>query len=143
MSVKKIPEGYNSITPYVVIEKASELIEFLEKAFEAKVNFKNTQDGKTTHADLTIGDSHIMLSEATEQWAPQPTMFYFYVEDTDRVYKKAIENGAESIMEPSNQFYGDRNAMVKDPSGNSWCIATHIEDVSHEELKKRERERQK
>lgn len=70
-------------------------------------------------------------------------MFYFYVEDTDRVYKKAIENGAESIMEPSNQFYGDRNAMVKDPSGNSWCIATHIEDVSHEELKKRERERQK
>ena len=89
------------------------------------------------HADLMIGDSHIMLSEASDQHPAMPCMVHLYVPNVDAVYQRAVTAGGKSFQEPKDQFYGDRGAGVKDPSGCAWYIATHIEDVSTAELKKR------
>jgi len=89
------------------------------------------------HADLMIGDSHIMLSEASDQHPAMPCMVHLYVPNVDAVYQRAVASGGKSFQEPKDQFYGDRGAGVKDPSGCAWYIATHIEDVSTAELKKR------
>jgi uncharacterized glyoxalase superfamily protein PhnB len=138
MAVKAIPEGYHTITPYLVVQGAPKLIEFLKQAFEAQERERITQpNGTIGHAEVKIGDSVVMMSEASDQWKPMPTGIYLYVNDSDAVYKRALQAGATSIMEPANQFYGDRSAGVRDPSGNHWWIATHQEDVPPEELKKR------
>jgi hypothetical protein len=89
------------------------------------------------HAEVTIGNSMVMLGEATEQWRPMPAKIALYVEHADAWYKRALEAGASSAKEPSDQFYGDRSAGVQDFAGNHWWIHTHIEDVSPEEIKKR------
>ena len=88
-------------------------------------------------ADLKIGDSHVMIGEASDQHPAMPGMVHLYVPDVDAVYRRAIAAGGTSAMEPKDQFYGDRGAGVQDPSGNHWYIATHIEDVPMAELKKR------
>jgi PhnB protein len=139
-NVKPIPEGFHSITPYLVVEDAGKLADFLKAAFGAKENHRTTApNGSVMHADLTIGDSHVMLGGAPGQKSA-PAMIYLYVEDTDAVYAQAIAAGGVSALAPMNQFYGDRNAMVKDPGGNTWCIATHVEDVAPEELERRAQE---
>ncbi|MDQ3020339.1 MAG: VOC family protein [Bacteroidota bacterium] len=141
MPVKPIPEGYHSITPYLMIKDAPNFIEFLKKAFNAKqVSKSEGKDGKLMHAEIKIGDSMIMLTEASEKYPSSAQYFYLYVPDTDAAYKQAIGAGAVSEMEPANQFYGDRSAGVKDSFGITWWIATHVEDVSPEEMKKREEE---
>jgi uncharacterized glyoxalase superfamily protein PhnB len=89
------------------------------------------------HAEVKIGDSMVMVGEATDQWKPMPATIALYVEDTDAWYKRAPQAGATSVREPSDQFYGDRSAGVKDSAGNQWWIHTHIEDVPPEELQKR------
>jgi len=94
-------------------------------------------DGSIGHAEVRIGDSVIMLSDARDQWKPLQSAVYLYVPDTDVVYRRALEAGATSVMEPADQFYGDRNAGVQDPAGNFWWIGTHQEDVSREELERR------
>ena len=86
---------------------------------------------------MKIGDWMVMMGEASGQWAPMPASIYLYVNNADAIYKKAMAAGASSIMEPANQFYGDRHGGVKDPSGNMWWIATHVEDVSSEEMGRR------
>jgi PhnB protein len=135
-NVKPIPEGFHSITPYIVVENAGKLADFLVAAFGAKEHHRTTApDGSVMHADLIIGDSHVMLGGAPGQNAV-PCMLYLYVTDTDATYSRAVAAGAVSVMAPVNQFYGDRNAMVKDPGGNSWCIATHVEDVSPADLER-------
>ncbi|MBI4752172.1 MAG: VOC family protein [Acidobacteria bacterium] len=137
-NVKPIPEGYHTVTPYLVVENAEKLLEFLTSAFDAKVTFcTRHSDGAVGHAEVKIGDSMIMIGEAGPQSQPMPSMLYLYVPDTDATYKQAVEAGGISIMEPANQFYGDRNAGVKDHCGNQWWIATHVEDVSPEELEQR------
>lgn len=136
MPVKPIPDGFHSITPYMVVRGARELIDFLKRAFDAtEVRRSERPDGAIMHAQLRIGDSPLMLGEGGEQWKPMPCSIYLYVKDTDAVYNRAIAAGGKSLMAPANQFYGDRNAGVTDPSGNQWWIATHIEDVSEEEMK--------
>ena len=139
MTVKPIPEGYHTATPYLVIKGADKTIEFLKKAFGAVPSFEPmmSPDGKIMHADLKIGDSHVMLGEASEQHPAMPAMVHLYVPNVDAVYQRAVAAGGTSAMEPADLFYGDRGASVKDPSGNHWHIATHIEDVSMPELKKR------
>lgn len=138
MSVKPIPDGYHSLTPYLIVNGAAALIDFLIKAFDARETYRTaTPDGTVMHAEIRIGDSMMMLSEARPDLPPMPTMLYLYVEDTDALYKRAIEAGATSIAEPTNHFYGDRSGGVKDPSGNQWWIATHVEDVSAEEIARR------
>ncbi len=143
MSVKPIPEGYHTVTPYMVLSEPEETIDFLTKAFDATVSdIMRTNDGRIMHAGVTIGNSKLMLAAAMENFPAQPSSFYLYVKDTDATYHQAVAAGGTSLMEPADQFYGDRNAGVKDPSGNSWWIATHFEDVSPQEMQNRMKEKE-
>jgi PhnB protein len=137
-NVKPIPEGYHSVTPYLVVDRAAELIDFVQKAFGAEVLMKMMQpDGLVGHTEVRIGDSMVMISSAREQWKAMPTMIYLYVPDADAVYAKALAAGAVSVQAMQDQYYGDRSGGVKDVSGNLWYIATHKEDVSGEEIERR------
>ena len=139
MPVKPIPDGYHTVTPYLMVKDAAKLLTFLHKAFDAKEMSPamKAPDGTIHHAEISIGNSPIMLSEATGEHKPMPTMLYLYVEDVDSTYKKAVAAGGISIREPEDQFYGDRSGGVSDHCGNQWWIGTHIEDVPPEELGKR------
>ncbi|HZA29125.1 MAG TPA: VOC family protein [Gammaproteobacteria bacterium] len=138
MTVKAIPEGYHTVTPYLTVEGAAKLIDFLKQAFEAKEILCMTRpDGIIGHAEVRIGDSIVMLSEACGEWKPMPAMLHLYVEDVDVVYRHALQAGATSLREPIDQFYGDRSGGVRDLCGNHWWIATHKENLPPEELAKR------
>jgi PhnB protein len=145
MKTTAIPEGYSTITPYLIIRGVSEAIKFYEKAFSAKEIRRMAVDGKVMHAEIKIGNSFLMLAdEFPEQGfkSPQsiggsPAFIHLYVEDADASYKKAIDAGAASLQEVSDQVFGDRHGLVIDPFGYTWTIATHIEDVSLEEINKR------
>lgn len=144
MGVKPIPDGFHTVTPYLVCEKSTELIGFLKAAFDAvEISRVTDSDGRVMNAEIKIGNSMMMLADSRENFLPTPSSFYLYVLDTDSVYQKALKAGATSILEPADQFYGDRNAGVQDNLGNKWWIATHIEDVSLEEVEKRAKERSK
>ena len=122
MTVKPIPDGFHSVTPYLIVEGVPGLIDFLKAAFEAKeIHRTDLPDGRVMHAQLQIGDSMVMMGEAMEGFP----------------YKQALEAGGKSLMEPADQFYGDRNAGVKDPTGNTWWIGTHVEDVDQKEIVRR------
>jgi PhnB protein len=136
--VNYMPSGYHTVTPYLIVEGADKLIDFLKQSFDAEETERlASPDGKIMHAEVRIGDSMIMMGEAGGNWTPVPGSIYIYVRDTDATYKRALAAGAASVMEPADQFYGDRNAGVKDPIGNIWWIGTHIEDVTPEEIRKR------
>jgi PhnB protein len=138
MYVKSIPEGYHTVTPYLTVDGAGQVLDFLKKAFDAVEVFRMSRpDGSIGHAELRIGDSLTMLAEAGAECKPMPTALYIYVNDTDATYRRAIEAGASSLMQPADQFHGDRNAGVKDAAGNYWWIATHVEDVPPDELARR------
>lgn len=138
MAVKPIPDGYHSVTPYLIVQGASGLIDFVKQVFngEAFVRMERA-DGTILHAEVRIGDSVVMLSDAGGESTPMPGMLHLYVNDADATYRRALAAGATSLQEPANQFYGDRSAGVKDQFGNQWWIATHIEDVSAEEMARR------
>jgi PhnB protein len=143
-NVKPIPDGYHTVTPYLVVEGVDELIDFLKQAFDAVETERIPgPEGKVGHGEVRIGDSVVMMGEASGEWKAMPGMIYLYVNDTDATYKRALEAGATSVMEPADQFYGDRNAGVKDASGNMWWIATRKENVSPEELRRRAEARAK
>lgn len=138
MAVKPRPDGYHSVTPHLTVQGAPVLLEFLKQPFDAQViHCMTSPDGVIRHAEVRIGDSPVMIGEATDEWKPMPTTLYLYVNDVDATYERAIKAGAVSIAPVQNQFYGDRSGGVKDPCGNHWGIATHIEDVAPEELAKR------
>lgn len=138
MPTKPVPDGYHTVTPCLVVKGAQKLLDFLKNAFDAKETFCfRGENGTIAHAELQIGDSIVMLSDATPQWEARSTALYLYVEDVDAVYERAIAAGGESRGKPANQFYGDRSARVIDPLGNHWGIATRIEDVPMDELVKR------
>jgi uncharacterized glyoxalase superfamily protein PhnB len=139
MASKPIPEGYRSVTPYLLVPNVPKLIEFLKNAFGAEEAYPPFAgpDGRIMHAEVKVGDSILMMGEPMGEFGPMPASLYLYVSDTDATYQSALKAGATSVMEPANQFYGDRSAGVKDPTGNVWWIATHVEDVPPEELSKR------
>jgi PhnB protein len=146
MAVKPIPEGYHSVTPYLAVDDAAEAIEYYEKAFGAKERVRmEAPDGKVGHAELEIGDSLVMLSDALPQFAARPpkelggtsASILMYVEDVDAVVKQAVDAGAKIEMEVADQFWGDRFGTVQDPFGHLWSIATHVEDVPPEEMAER------
>ena len=138
MATKHIPDGYHTITPSVCVDGAQKFLDFLKQVFDAKERFRmDGPGGKIMHAELAIGDSVIMVGDTTPEWTAKSNSLYVYVEDVDTTYKRAIQAGATSVREPANQFYGDRSAAVADPFHNFWGIATHIEDVAPDELKKR------
>ena len=136
--VNPIPEGHHTITPVLTVQGAAKTIDFLKQAFDAKEVYRlDSPNGTVMHAEVKIGDSMIMVGEATDQWKPMPAKVALYLEDTDKWYQRALGAGATSVREPANQFYGDRSAGVKDFAGNHWWIHTHIEDVPPEEIKQR------
>jgi PhnB protein len=138
MSVKPVPDGYHTVTPYLTVANSAELIEFLQKAFNATLRYQMKDDsGIVRHAEMQIGDSLVMIGQARDQWVPKPANLYLYVPDCDATYKSAIAAGGKSVLEPATQFYGDRHGGVDDSQGNTWWIATHVEDVSPEEIGRR------
>ncbi|MCD6046900.1 MAG: glyoxalase [Gammaproteobacteria bacterium] len=138
MSVKPIPEGFHTITPFLVVENAQGFLKFLQEGLGAKIQDCFELDNTIKHACAQVGDSMLMFADASEHHPAAPGgMFYLYVEDCDAWYHRALKAGATSTMEPADQFYGDRHSGVKDAWGNSWWFATHIEDVSDEEMEKR------
>ena len=141
MSVNPIPEGYHTVTPYIVVDDVDRLLDFLNAAFDATEKERvPSQDGRTGHAEVTIGDSYVMMGRAQEGFPALPCSLYLYVADTDATYAQALAAGATSVQEPVDMFYGDRNAGVKDPAGNTWMIATHQENLTPEELAERAKE---
>jgi PhnB protein len=132
-----VPPGYATVTPYLCVADAAKLIEFLKQAFDAQLIFKmDGPGGRIMHAEMTLGDSRVMLGQP-EPGKETHAMIHLYMPDTDATYKRALAAGATSEREPANQFYGDRSAGVRDQFGNQWYIATHVEDVSEEEMKRR------
>ncbi len=130
MAVKPIPDGFHTITPYLVVPDAAGLIDFLKRALGAEEIHRSAgPDGNVAHAQMQIGDSMIMMGQAKDEWKPMPCMLYLYVEDVDAWYRRAIEAGAKSVREVNDEAYGDRAGGVQDPAGNQWWIATHKQDA--------------
>ena len=141
MAVKPVPDGFHTVTPYLLVADVDRLLDFLKAAFGAvETERVPSQDGETGHAEALIGDSFVMMGRAQAGFPALPCMLYLYVPDSDATYEQAMAAGADSLQEPTDMFYGDRNAVVKDPEGNTWCIATHQEDLTPEELAERARE---
>ena len=146
MAVKPIPEGYHSVTPYLIIRGAAEAIEFYKKAFGAVELFRfPSPDGKVGHAEIKIGDSPVMLADEYPDMGykgPQsiggsPVSLMIYVEDVDTIFNQAVTAGATVKEALQDKFYGDRLGTVIDPFGHIWHLSTHKEDVSLEEMERR------
>jgi PhnB protein len=136
--VKYIPDGYHTVTPYLTVDNLKRLIEFVKQAFGAEeVHVNSGPDGEPRHAELRIGDSRVMAGQGGGAFQPKPSQLYLYLPDCDAAYQRALAAGATSLSEPATQFYGDRHAGVTDPCGNLWWVATHVEDVSPEEIERR------
>lgn len=134
-----LPEGNSVVSPYILAKDIKSVLAFAREAFGAVDSYPPMEapDGSIGHAQLTIGDSCVMFGDAKEAWPAMPCMIHVYVENADALYAKALKAGATSLQEPTNQFYGDRSAGVRDLEGNMWWIATHIEDVAHDEIARR------
>ena len=140
MSVNAIPKGYHTITPYFSVRDAHALVDFLTRAFDAVAEIHSMPDGSILNAQVQVGTSMVLIGQAPKDHPADklmPAMLYMYVEDADAMYGKAIAAGGESIVEPRDQFYGDRVGAVRDLSGNQWWIASHKEEMSSEEMTRR------
>ncbi len=146
MTAKPIPEGYHTVTPYLSIKGATEAIDFYKRAFNAVEIFRlATPTDEIGHAEIKIGDSHLMMSEPCEE-SPIPSPealgastvgLLLYVEDVDAVFAQAVSAGASVVKPVEDQFYGDRMGTLKDPYGHIWFLSTHKEDLTTEEIQKR------
>jgi PhnB protein len=145
-TIKPIPEGYHTLTPYLFVRTAALAIDFYMSVFGAtEIMRMPGPNGKIMHAELKIGDSIVMLADENPQtgiMSPKTiggasSSMLVYVENVDTVIQKAVENGAKLLHPIKNQFYGDRSGSLLDPFGHMWSVATHVEDVSPEEMKKR------
>lgn len=124
MKTVNIPEGYQQIMPYLIVENAAAFIEFTQKVFDAEEISKHMRtETIIMHAEIKIGSSVIMVADATEQFSPRPAGLFVYVDDCDAVYSKALDNGAKSLSEPADQSYG-RSAGVADVFGNTWWMTS-------------------
>jgi PhnB protein len=146
MAAKHIPAGYHSVTPYLIVKGATSAIDFYKKAFGATELMRFAGPGGTIgHAEIRIGDSPIMLADEQPQMGYRspaslggtPVSIMLYVNDVDKVVEGAVKAGAKLERPVADQFYGDRNGTIQDPYGHVWTIATHKEDVSQEEMKRR------
>ena len=146
MPVSPIPEGYHSVTPYLVMKNAAAAIEFYKEAFGAVELLRMAAPGgKIGHAEIKIGDSPVMLADeypdmgfkGPESLGGTPVSLMIYVDDVDKIYPQAIAAGGKEVRPLQNQFYGDRSGTLTDPFGHVWTISTHVEDVPEEELAKR------
>lgn len=145
--VKSVPEGFNTVSVYLVVPKATEAMKFYAKAFGAEpvVNMPGPDGKSTMHAEMRIGSSTVMLTDENPAWgmkAPKalggtPASIHVYVDDADALYKRAVKAGCEETMPIMDAFWGDRYGKLKDPYGHEWGIATHKEDVPPAEMAKR------
>jgi PhnB protein len=142
-TAKPIPEGYHSVQPYMMLKNCSEGIAFYKNAFGAIERMRMTnQEGRIGHAEISIGDSVVMMADeapqmnafSVEHYGGSPVSLLIYTEDCDAMYRQALAAGAQSLREPTDQPYGDRMSGVKDPFGYQWWIATHIKDMSPDEM---------
>jgi PhnB protein len=145
--VKPIPEGYHAVSPYLIVNDGVRAIEFYRKVFEGKERMRMMRpDGRVGHAEVAIGDSVVMLADENLEFgakSPQtiggtPVTISVYVPDVDATIQKAVAAGARLVRPVANQFYGDRVGGIIDPFGHSWHVATHVEDVTPEEMVRRE-----
>lgn len=145
MSVRSVPEGYHTVTPYLIVDGAAAAIEFYRKAFGAVETLRLDDGGKVSHAEIRIGDSTVMLADGVPEQGYQgpvayggtPVSLLLYLPDVDRVFGQAVAAGAKVRREVRHEFYGDRSGTIEDPFGHVWTIATHVEDVSPEEMRRR------
>jgi PhnB protein len=145
--VRPIPEGYSTVTPSITLRDTAKAIDYYKRAFGARERaIMRGPDGKVMHAEAQIGNSIIMFndevmgSRSAETQGGSPVSFYLYVENVDEAHKKAVSEGAESTMPPTDMFWGDRMSSIKDPFGLRWSFATHVKDVSPEEMKRGQEE---
>jgi len=152
MAVKPIPEGYHTFTPYLIVNGAAAAIEFYKKAFGAREMMRMAgPDGKVGHAEIKIGDSHVMMADEMPNLGflgPQSrggttVQLMIYVKDVDATVDKAVAAGGKLKRAVQDQFYGDRSGTIEDPFGHVWTIATHVEDVPPAELRRRGEEAMK
>ena len=145
-AVKPIPDGYNTVIPYLIVADGNNAIRFYTAAFGATERLRlDAPGGKVGHAELTIGDSLIMLADESPEMGAlspasvggTPVALHLYVEDVDAVTARAVSAGARSLQPPENKFYGDRSGMVEDPFGHRWYLSTHVEDVAPDEIARR------
>jgi PhnB protein len=146
MSVRPVPEGYSTVTPYLIARGAANAIDFYKGVFDARELMRfDGPNGTVAHAELQIGDSRIMLADENPQTGHRSplslggsgTGLMLYVDDVDAVFGRAVTAGAKAQQEVKNQFYGDRSGTLVDPFGHVWTIATHVEDVPEDELQRR------
>jgi|SRR5579863_1228321 PhnB protein len=146
MAVKSVPDGYHTVTPYLIINGAAQALEFYKRAFGAAETVRMPDPkGRIAHAEIKIGDSMIMLADEHHEMGHRgprtlggtSVSILLYVPDVDTVFDRAIKAGAKSQRPVADQFYGDRMGTLEDPFGHVWTIGTHIEDVSAEEMKRR------
>lgn len=144
--VTSIPKGYHSLTPYLIVRDAGKAIDFYKKAFGAKEIYRMDAPGeKVSHCELEIGDSKLMLADefpsigaiAPGEEVSKSFSLLLYVENVDEFFDRAINSGAKVIRNLKDEFYGDRMGTIQDPFGHNWNVATHLEDVSPEEMRKR------
>ena len=144
--VKPIPDGYPQVTPYLCVDGAAQAIEFYMEVFGAKERMRmDGPDGRIGHAELCLGDSVLMLADehadigflSPRRLGGTPVMLSVYVEDVDATFERAIHAGAKELRAIENKFYGDRSGEFEDPFGHRWSVATHVEDVSAEEMERR------
>jgi PhnB protein len=146
MSIKPVPEGYRTATPYLIVKGAAEAIEFYKRAFGATEMLRMADpQGKVGHAEIRIGDSVIMLADehpdmgyrGPRSLGGSSVSILLYLEDVDDVFERAVQAGGKALRPVANQFYGDRTGTLEDPFGHVWTVATHVEDVAPEEMKRR------
>ena len=138
-TIQPIPAGFHSVTPYLVVRGAQKLISFAKEALGAEhLHSMPGPDGKTImHAAIRLGDSTLFLADATDENPPTTAGLFLYVPDVDAAYARATKAGATPVVPVSNMFWGDRWGVVADPFGNQWQLATHVEDVSPEQMRDR------
>ncbi|MEX3103652.1 MULTISPECIES: VOC family protein [unclassified Streptomyces] len=138
MSVKPIPDGYTTVTPWLISRDTVQLIDYLKRAFDAEeLSCLTGDDGSVAHAEVRIGDSVVMLFDSRPEWPPTPGFLRLYVEDADAVHRRAVEAGGTSVTEVTHLFFGDRVGRVRDPLGNLYWIQTRVEDLTLEEMEPR------
>lgn len=138
MAVKPVPEGYRTVTPWIISHDTAQLIDYVKEAFGAEEIARIVgEDGSIGHAEVRIGDSVVMMFDAKPDWPPTPGFLRLYVEDADAVHRQAVAAGGTSVTEVTHLFFGDRVGRVHDPLGNLWWIQTRVEDVSQEDMGRR------
>ena len=144
--VNPIPDGYPRVTPYLIVDGADAAIDFYKSVLGASERMRmDGPDGRVGHAELEIGDSVVMLADEHPEMGIRgpktvggtPVSLHVYVEDTDSVFARALESGASALQAVEDKFYGDRSGSFEDPFGHHWHVATHVEDISPEEMSKR------